>query len=171
MQFDSESGCTQRDTTLTPPPVGPTGGARKRTSRPRLPAYVRQCQTAFTEFAVRDGICGHRTGHGIAPRAVTRPANAGRRRARDGPAFLLFRKPIALHHFAPRWCSLKTRRGPASRVPADDSLSVPTAGLGTFSGKSSPDAETPNSPKSCDKRLRIRLVILGDPIRGRSSVG
>jgi hypothetical protein len=141
MHIDSESGCTQRDTTLTPPPAVPAWRG------PQMHEFGRDYQPAFDNAKRRLWNW---------PAGRTHRSRQGARRVR----VLRFRKLIALHQLHAPWCSLKTRRGPASRVPADDSLGVPTAGLGTCRKKSSPPPETPNSPKSCAKRLRIRLVIL-----------
>jgi hypothetical protein len=84
-----------------------------------------------------------------AQRLGTDAARRPGRMRRDEPGFTVKPNSSRWLTFAP---PPKTRRGPASRVPASDSLSAPTAGLGTTSGKSVADAQTPRAAKSCEKR-------------------
>jgi hypothetical protein len=92
------------------------GGTRMHELRARLSACVRQCQTAFTDWRKVSAPASGRL------RLLLRRHGRGpMRQGRDELAFLV-NANSSRDQLRPQSHALKTRRGPASRVPAGDSL-------------------------------------------------
>jgi hypothetical protein len=188
--IDTESCCTQRDTTLTPPPTESAWRGPHARVRPRLPASVRQCQTAFRrqnpraqpwgghQCGGRDGLQGHL-------RVDTKPAGNGDQ----------------IHCSDVRDCLRSAPGAPYDEVrdPASDSCpgQLDRAAIGPLKHDGDPlpgspsvipqrahgrvgrvlweigtrTIKLPEAPKVATRDFRSQLPYLEPPHRGRSSVG